>query len=125
MFTFFAAAFGSILFALGLLSFIPETGTADIDGSLLLFGVFSVDVIQNIIHLATGVIGLFAASSQRYARWFLQIFGTAYIFIALIGWLQGDSVLGLFGVNAAVNVLHAALGIVMVGLGLLRPKTLK
>jgi hypothetical protein len=122
MFKIIAGIFGSLFLLLGLLGFIPEVSTADIDGTPLLFNLFSVDFIQNIIHIATGIVGLLAASSQRYAHWFLQIFGITYVLFAVVGWLQGDSVLGLFGVNAAVNILHAAMGVVMLGISLIIPR---
>jgi hypothetical protein len=118
----FTVMLGSLFLVVGILGFIPEASTSDIDGTPLLFSLFSVDVIQNIIHIVTGIVGLFGASSQRYSRWFLQIFGIAYVLFSVIGWLQGDSVLGLFGVNAAVNISHAVLGILMFGLSLIVPR---
>lgn len=105
-----AGMFGIIFLLLGILGFVPGA-SVQLEGLPHLFGMFAHDAIYNTVHIITGIIGLLAASSDRYAKWYLQVFGIAYLLIALAGFLQGDTVVGLFTVNMAGNVLHLGLGI--------------
>lgn len=112
-----AFIFGVIFLLIGILGFIPGATTANADGMHLLLGLFMVDGTHNVIHITSGVVALLAASSERYAKWYLQIFGLVYALVALIGFVQGDTVLGLFMVNPADNWLHTALALGLLGTG--------
>lgn len=103
-----AGIFGIVFLGLGILGFVPDA-SIQLEGLPHLFGVFAHDAIFNIVHILTGVIGLLAASSDRYAKWYLQLFGIIYALIAAAGFLQNDTVVGLFTVNMAGNILHLAL----------------
>lgn len=111
-----AMIFGAALLLLGILAMVPGT-TSFVYGIPHVFGIFAVDATQNAIHIVSGVIGLLAASSERYAKWYLQIFGLVYAAIALAGLVQGDTVLGVFTVNMAVNLLHVAVAAGLLGCG--------
>lgn len=115
-----AAIFGVIFLLLGILGFVPGA-SIQLEGLPHLFGWFAHDAIHNTVHIITGVIGLLAASSDRYAKWYLQLFGIIYLLIALAGFLQGDTVVGLFTVNMAGNVLHLGLGIGLLAAGFALP----
>jgi hypothetical protein len=85
---------------------------------MLLF--FEVDTVHNVIHLASGLIALFAFnSSQAYSRWYLIVFGLIYGIVTVIGFAMGGDILGLFHVNDADNYLHLAIAAVslIVGFG--------
>ena len=112
-----AFIFGVIFLLIGILGFIPGATTANADGMHLLLGLFMVDATHNVIHITSGVVALLAASSERYAKWYLQIFGLVYALVALIGFVQGDTVLGLFMVNPADNWLHTVLALGLLGTG--------
>lgn len=101
---------GTAFLLLGILGFAPGA-SIQLEGLPHMFGIFAHDAIYNIVHIITGVVGLLAASSDRYAKWYLQVFGIAYILIAIAGFLQGDTVVGLFTVNTAGNVLHLGFGL--------------
>ena len=74
------------------------------DGMLLMF---QVDTMHNIVHVVSGLIGLFAFnSSQSYSRWFLILFGLIYGIVTVLGFAAGGDILGLFQVNIADNYLH-------------------
>ncbi len=92
---------GVVLVIVGLLGFFMPSP---------LLGIFEVDMLHNIIHLASGAIALVVGGNHAMARMFLIIFGLVYAGVAVIGFLQGDTVLGLFGVNMADNLLHVAIG---------------
>ena len=86
-------------------------------GMLLMF---EVDTIHNVVHLASGLIGLFAFnSSQSASRTFLILFGLVYAAVTVIGFAMGGDILGLFMVNAADNYLHLviAAACLIVGFG--------
>ncbi|NOS68033.1 MAG: DUF4383 domain-containing protein [Candidatus Peribacteraceae bacterium] len=75
-----------------------------------LLGIFEVDTIHNVIHLASGVVALVVGGNHAMARLYLIIFGLVYAAVALIGYMQGTTVLGIFPVNDADNILHAVIG---------------
>lgn len=98
-----AWGFAAVFLLIGILGFVPGITTAD--GYLL--GIFEVGAMHNIIHLLTGAVAALAAwKSAHYSRLYFQIFGVVYALVTIIGFVQGSSVLGLFGVNMADNVLH-------------------
>jgi hypothetical protein len=77
-----------------------------VDGQLLYF---EVDTTHNLIHLASGLAALFAASKGPAAsRLYLLVFGAVYALVTVLGFWKG-SVLGLISVNAADNWLHLAI----------------
>lgn len=105
-----ATVFGAVLLAVGIMGFLPFL-TQPVAGSdhRLLLGIFEVDAVHNVVHILTGGLALLAAGSAMYARRYFQAFGVVYAIVFLIGLVQGDTVLGLFPVNAADHVLHAAI----------------
>src|SRR5690349_7899465 len=95
-----AMVFGAVLTLVGLLGFVPALTP---DG--LLLGIFKVDGIHNVVHLASGIAALLASSSASYSRLFFQVFGVVYALVFVLG-LVMNPVLGFLHVNAADNVLH-------------------
>ena len=81
--------------------------------------VFAVDPLHNIIHILSGVAALFAASSgYAYARLYLILFGLVYGLVAVVGFVQGTTVLGLITVNMEDNWLHTAIAVACLAVGL-------
>jgi|SRR6185503_4627369 len=106
--------FGVILTLVGVLGFIP--GVTNDDGKLL--GIFAVDTLHNVIHLASGILGIFAARmGASQAAMFAKIFGLVYALVTIVGFVQGDTVVGLFGVNMADNVLHLLVAVIFLYAG--------
>ena len=100
---------GIVFIIIGLLGFV---------NSPMLLGVFQVDNVHNIVHLLSGIIAVFAASSgESYSRLYLIIFGIVYALVTIIGFVNGGNILGLFMVNDADNYLHAAIALVSLGVG--------
>lgn len=107
-----AWVFAVVFILIGILGFVPGITT---DGHLL--GIFEVSLLHNIIHLATGIIAALVASSEENARLYFKVFGVVYALVAVIGFVQGTSVLGLIGVNLADNILHVAIALVALWAG--------
>ena len=84
---------------------------------------FEVNGTHNVVHLVTGLVLLALASKRGSARAGAIGFGLLYAVVTLVGVLDGDNVLGLIPVNAADNVLHAALTVLGLGAGLLAPRS--
>ena len=96
-----AWVFGVVLTLVGVLGFVPG-----ITSDMMLLGIFHVDGLHNIIHIVSGLAALAAAWGMWSARMYFQVFGVVYGLVTVIGFLQGDTVLGIIGVNMADNVLH-------------------
>ena len=109
-----AMVFGVVFLAVGVLGFVP--GITD-DNDMLL-GIFQVSALHNVIHILSGVAALIGAKSDEYAKYYFIVFGAVYAVVAIVGWVQGDTVLGIIDVNAADNVLHTVLAIAILGIGL-------
>lgn len=115
-----ALLIGALFLLIGVLGFIPGVTTTHADGSKYLFGVFIAGGVHNLVHLLSGVVGLWAGmTSFKYSRLYLQIFGVVYALVTVIGFIQKTTVLGLFHVNTADNFLHLALAAVILAAGFL------
>ena len=105
---------GLALLAAGIFGFIADaafdTGNG-VDGGKLL-GIFEVNGIHNLIHIASGVLLLAASPKRASAKTIALIFGLTYGAVAIIGLIDGSDVLGLIPINGADNILHIALSLV-------------
>ncbi len=102
--------FGIVLLVVGILGFVPGITS---NGHLL--GIFEVDTIHNIIHILTGILALVFMKSNP--KMFFKIFGIVYLLVTIIGFVQGNNVLGLIGVNFADNILHLVISVLSLWLG--------
>ncbi len=101
---------GIALLAAGILGFIADSSFdfgSDVEGDSFIG--FEVNGTHNLVHLASGAIGLAAAFRRISAWWFALLFGLVYGAVAVIGLIQGDHVIGIIPVNGADHVLHVAL----------------
>jgi len=107
----FAAVVGTVLVLAGLLGFAADSAfdTGDVDGGLLLG--LEVNGWHNVVHVLSGLLLLSALGSDRRARSVVRLFGVTYLLVTVVGLIDGEDVLGLLPVNAADNVLHAALAV--------------
>ncbi|HUY75916.1 MAG TPA: DUF4383 domain-containing protein [Ktedonobacterales bacterium] len=104
----YATVLGAVLTLVGALGFIPALAP---NGNLL--GIFAIDPVHNIVHLLSGIVGLAVAyvANGAYSRWYAGIFGAVYALVTIIGFIQGNTVLGLINVNLADNLLHTAIAV--------------
>ena len=125
-----ALVVGAIFLLVGVLGFIPGVTTdydmlawAGHESHAQLFGIFTVSVLHNIVHLVFGVLGLIAAASAAMARIFLLGGGVVYLALWLYGLLVDQhSDANFVPLDDADNWLHLGLGLGMVALGLILPR---
>jgi hypothetical protein len=119
-----ALLFGVVFVLIGALGFVPALTPVDDAGMPLLLGLFMVGVLHNIIHLASGVAAFLGSKSEEGASLYFKVFGVIYAIVTVVGFIQGDTVLGLIHVNLADNILHLAIAAATLGLGFgVKPKT--
>ena len=115
----YSLAFGATLLLVGILGFIAESAFdtgSDVNGSN--FILFEVNGWHNLVHIASGLLGLALWRSAAGARSFALGFGAVYLIVTLWGFVDGNDVLGLIPVNAADNVLHLLISLLGIGAGL-------
>ncbi|WP_345751666.1 DUF4383 domain-containing protein [Microbacterium rhizophilus] len=104
----------------GLTSGVESLELAGHSSEAMLFGVFQVSILHNVVHLVLGAVGLAAAGTFGRSRAYLILGGAVYALLWLYGlFVPHDHDANIVPLNAADNWLHLALAITMVGLGLL------
>jgi len=114
-----ALVIGIVFTLIGLAGFLVAPSMAR--GNLL---GFDVDLVHNLVHLITGLLGL-AAAYTGWARRYNQIFGIIYLILGLAGLVYpglyfNGRLLGLMHVNALDHVLHLVVGIIATAVGFSR-----
>ena len=100
----FALVFGVVYVLVGVLGFI---GPAVINNNLL--GIFGINALHNVVHLAVGALFLFGSTSQANAKTVNLTVGTVYLLVGVLG-LLGVLVGDLLNNNAADTGLHLVSG---------------
>ena len=122
---------GLVFLAVGVLGFIPGITTnydelkfAGHDSDAQLLGIFDVSILHNIVHLLFGVAGIALAKTIEGARTYLLGGGVIYLALAVYGAILGadEGSANFIPMNWADNVLHIALGLGMIGLGVVLGK---
>jgi hypothetical protein len=108
----YSLVFGATLLLAGVIGFFVDASFGDlgsnVQGDDLIL--FEVNGWHNLVHIASGALGLALAGSRPGARGFALGFGAVYLLVAIWGLIVGDNVLfGLIPVNGADNVLHLAI----------------
>jgi len=110
----YALIFGAVLTVAGIIGFFyNSTFTSNKSVHDDVFGILSVNGWHNVVHIATGVLGLLAFSAYGSARTYALGLGVVYIAVAIWGFVigSGDSILSIVPVNTPDNVLHLLIGI--------------
>ena len=115
--------FGVTLLLAGIFGFIADTSfdtSTSPEGSSFLG--LEVNGWHNLVHLGSGLLLLAAANTRPTAKTVAIGFGFVYAIVALWGLIDGQSVL-FIPVNGADNILHAAIAVLGVVLGMRSPTT--
>jgi Domain of unknown function (DUF4383) len=123
----YALVIGLTLVAAGILGFFYSASFSTGDGTEreAVLGILDVNGWHNVVHIATGAIGLLVATSYGGSRGYALGLGAVYLLVAALGFIagNGDEILNLIPVNTEDNVLHLLIGIAGVGAGLATPAT--
>lgn len=98
----FALVFGVVYLLVGILGFIlaPDEGDK-------LFGIFQLNLLHNVVHLAVGALFLAGSSNHVRAKQVNLLIGVVYGLVAVLG-LANVLVTDLLDANAADDFLHLA-----------------
>jgi hypothetical protein len=118
----YAVAIGAALVLIGVAGFFYSAsfGTGDGTERDALLGILDVNGWLNVLHIATGALGLATAASHGAARGYAIGLGALYLLIAFLGFVagSGDEILDLIPVNSEDNVFHLLVGVAGLGSGL-------
>jgi hypothetical protein len=121
----YALIFGVVLVAAGILGFFYEASFSSGDDAErdAVLGILDVNGWHNVVHIASGVVGLAVAGSYSNARMYALGFGAIYVVVAILGFIygNGDEIFDIIPVNTEDNVLHALIGIAGLGAGMATP----
>lgn len=115
-----ATIFGAVYLLIGLVGFLVASGVgfASQEGELL-FGIFEVNHLHNIIHVLIGAVLLAAGlKSIRHSKTANTAVGAIYLLVGIIGLFILDSALNILALNNADNVLHFVSALILLGVGL-------
>jgi hypothetical protein len=122
----YALVVGATLVVAGIIGFFYEAEFTDNKSVRdAVFGILDVNGWHNLVHIATGVLGLLAFAGGGYAaRSYALGLGVVYIAVAIWGFAvgDGDSILSIIPVNTEDNVLHTLLGVAGIAAGLATPR---
>lgn len=109
-----AVIFGIVFLLVGILGFVPGAAPHQ-----MLLGIFHVNAAHNVVHLLSGGIALACGlAGVAASRLYFRIFGIVYGLVAVLGFVQGDTLLlGLISNNRADAWLHVAIAIASLLLG--------
>ena len=124
----FALVIGATLTVAGIAGFFYNASFGSGSGTSrdAVLGILDVNGWHNVVHIASGAVGLLVARSYGGSRAYALLFGAVYLVVALLGFLagDGDEIFNLIPVNTEDNFLHLLIGIAGVGAGLATPATL-
>jgi len=125
----FAQIFGLVYLLVGILGFIPPLlAQGGVPGPVIgpfvgsLLGLFAVNWLHNIAHLAIGAAGLASYRSPAGARSYAIGVGVLYLLLFVIGLIL-PTVFGLLPLNGPDNILHLVSGAAALAIGLASPTT--
>ena len=104
----YALVFGAVLLGAGAIGFLSSGsfGTPGRTGHVL--GILEVNGWHNVVHLASGALGLAVSRSRDASRTYAGAFGATYLAVAVWGLTLGSrgDILSFLPVNLADDVLH-------------------
>ena len=117
---YFALAYGAVFLLVGIAGFIPglvTPGAPDAGGVAgghgLLFGLFPINILHNVVHIVFGIWGLAVFRSFSNARLYARAVAVIYAVLAVMGLIPGlQTAFGLVPLYGHDVWLHAVLAVV-------------
>lgn len=116
-----ATVFGAVFLVVGALGF-TATGIhmggmqMDATSAPLLLGLFPVNALHNLVHLAFGLWGIWAGRGAGRAVAYALGSGAVYLLLAIVGMLT-PTLLGIVPIGGYDVVLHLVLAVVLASFG--------
>ncbi len=119
----FALVIGAVLVGAGIIGFFYNASFAtgqDVPRDAVL-GILDVNAWHNLVHIATGALGLATFASAASARAYAFGLGAIYLVVAIWGFVLGDGgvILNLVPVNTADNLLHVLIALTGIAAGVM------
>lgn len=119
--------FGVVYVLVGLLGFLGEPfvtgGSQDAmpsaDGDLL--GIFPINTLHNVVHLAIGAALLYGASGHAQAVMMARVIGGVYAVVGLLGLVSPDT-FGLMPIGGPDILLHLGTAAILLGVTFVNPE---
>jgi hypothetical protein len=114
-----AQLIGFVLVVAGVLGFSYSSAFGSPGETDAVLGILDVNGFHNVVHIASGLLGLMLARSYSGARTYCLLLGAAYTVVAIWGFVIGDgeAILSIIPVNTEDNVLHALIAVVSLAVG--------
>lgn len=114
-----AQIFGVVYLLVGILGFVPALSwSSDAMGMSLLLGLFPVNAVHNVVHVAVGIAGLAVAGNLGNARIYFRVLAVVYGLLTVLGLIPATStVFGLVPIGSWDVALHAATAVAAVYFG--------
>jgi hypothetical protein len=123
----YAVVIGATLVLAGIAGFFYNASFATGDGTErdAVLGILDVNGWHNVVHIATGALGLAVAASYPAARGYAIGLGVIYLLVTCLGFIagDGDEIFNLIPINTEDNFLHLLIGVAGLGAGLVTPAT--
>ena len=113
----FALVIGVVLVAAGILGFFYSSAFGTPGERDAVLGILDVNGWHNVVHIASGALGLLLAGSAAGARTYALGLGLVYTVVTIWGFAIGDgeAILSIVPVNTEDNVLHALITVAAFG----------
>jgi hypothetical protein len=115
-----ARLIGATLVVAGIVGFFYSSAFGSPGHVDAVLGILDVNGWHNLVHIASGLLGLALARSYSGARTYCLLLAAAYAVVAIWGFVVGDggTILGFLPVNTEDNVLHTLIALVSLAVGL-------
>lgn len=112
----FALYFGIVYLAVGIVGFLPFLGGSYNLDSKNLLGIFTVNIMHNIVHLVIGIAGIAMSGSVAQATLFAKVFGIVLLAVGVIGIFNipafaSGGLLPIGGVDVLLHLVTGALAV--------------
>jgi len=121
----YALVIGATLVVAGIIGFFYNSsfGTGDGTERDAVLGILDVNAWHNLVHIASGAVGLALVSSYSGSRAYAFGLGAVYVLVTILGLIagDGDEILNFIPINTEDNILHLLIALAGIGAGLATP----